>query len=345
MNLALLAKQGWRVVTRQASLLYKFSRDDTFVIRRFYAKVGTNPSVGWRMGDGKGINIWKDPWVPRKTDFYLRGQSAEGPRCVSQLIENGAWNANLIQDLLNSEDARLVLSIPLSRQRIRDRIVWNHTKSGMYTTSSGYLSERSMKKNGELGGACKWESSATSGRDKLWSGVKLRGKGVMMDDRCLLCDDTPETLEHLFLQCPVSRRMCYVNLERRGGWSRLFVSCGGGGGNIGASKCGEKQGTTGVIIRDNQGEFMGASFKIIPSVVQVIVAEAMAIREGLAFAIRQGWDHIDVESDSHILIKVILGEFLVPLEIHVVIGCNLSIHKEGIKQCGAYIRILELWFG
>ncbi|GAA0176360.1 hypothetical protein LIER_29365 [Lithospermum erythrorhizon] len=105
------------------------------------------------------------------------------------------------------------------------------------------------------------------------------------------------------------------------------------------------RGTTGVIIRDNQGEFMGASFKIIPSVVQVIVAEAMAIREGLAFAIRQGWDHIDVESDSHILIKVILGEFLVPLEIHVVIGCNLSIHKEGIKQCGAYIRILELWFG
>ncbi|GAA0156843.1 hypothetical protein LIER_38355 [Lithospermum erythrorhizon] len=81
---------------------------------------------------------------------------------------------------------------------------------------------------------------------------------------------------------------------------------------------GEKQGTTGVIVRDNQGEFMGASFKIIPSGVQVIVAEAMTIRERLEFATRR-WDHIDVESDSQILIKAILGEFSVPLEINVVV--------------------------
>ncbi|GAA0163308.1 hypothetical protein LIER_19206 [Lithospermum erythrorhizon] len=47
------------------------------------------------------------------------------------------------------------------------------------------------------------------------------------------------------------------------------------------------------IVRNENGEFVGAYFKTLPSVLQVIVAEAMAIREGLELATRQG--HLDVE--------------------------------------------------
>ncbi|GAA0176209.1 hypothetical protein LIER_42041 [Lithospermum erythrorhizon] len=120
------------------------------------AKVEYNPSYGWRsllegrkvlekgvrwrVGHSKGIDIWKDPWVPRKTDFYLRGDRLDGPRCVSQLIEQGHWNAPLINRLMDSDDAKLLLSIPFSWQNIRDRLVWNHKKTGIYLTSSGYLS-------------------------------------------------------------------------------------------------------------------------------------------------------------------------------------------------------------
>ncbi|GAA0145641.1 hypothetical protein LIER_36157 [Lithospermum erythrorhizon] len=49
MNLALLAKQGWRVTTKQASLLAKllkrrYYRRSTFL----HAKLRSNPSFGWR---------------------------------------------------------------------------------------------------------------------------------------------------------------------------------------------------------------------------------------------------------------------------------------------------------
>ncbi|GAA0144626.1 hypothetical protein LIER_05022 [Lithospermum erythrorhizon] len=106
MNFALLGKQGWRVVTKKASLLSKLLKGRYFRRSSFmHAKLGTNPSFGWRslfegrkvltmgirwrVGDGKEIDIWKDPWIPRTIDFLPRGREAEGLRRVSQLINNG----------------------------------------------------------------------------------------------------------------------------------------------------------------------------------------------------------------------------------------------------------------
>ncbi|GAA0173764.1 hypothetical protein LIER_27312 [Lithospermum erythrorhizon] len=90
MNLALLAKQGRRIMTRQASLLYKVLKGRYFRHFSFLnAKVGSRPSFGWRsllegrkillkgtrwrVGDGRSIDTWKEPWVPRDSDFFLRG--------------------------------------------------------------------------------------------------------------------------------------------------------------------------------------------------------------------------------------------------------------------------------
>ncbi|GAA0156366.1 hypothetical protein LIER_38260 [Lithospermum erythrorhizon] len=86
-----------------------------------------NRGVRWRVRDDKGIDIWKDPWISRNTDF---------------------------KRLLEEEDVARVLPIPLSKHRIRDRIVWNHIKSGVYLTSSGYLTTREMRFNGSLWSVC-----------------------------------------------------------------------------------------------------------------------------------------------------------------------------------------------
>ncbi|GAA0175009.1 hypothetical protein LIER_41834 [Lithospermum erythrorhizon] len=48
-------------------------------------------------------------------------------------------------------------------------------------------------------------------------------------------------------------------------------------------------------------------------------AEALAVREGLEFVNRRRWQTIEVESDSQILIKSILGEFSVFLEIDLIV--------------------------
>ncbi|GAA0158584.1 hypothetical protein LIER_38688 [Lithospermum erythrorhizon] len=106
MNLALLAKHGWRVATEEASLLYKLLKGRYFRRSSFLnAKLGATSSIGWRsllegrkvlskgirwrVRDGKSINIWMEAWLPRTNYFKVRGARGHGPRLVSQLTKNG----------------------------------------------------------------------------------------------------------------------------------------------------------------------------------------------------------------------------------------------------------------
>ncbi|GAA0172462.1 hypothetical protein LIER_26285 [Lithospermum erythrorhizon] len=97
MNLAMLAKQGWRVVTRQASLLFKVLKGKYFRRSSFiHAKLRAHPSFGWRsllegrrvllkglcwqVGDGRRIDIWTEPWgkTPGEGSNRRGGQGAWG---------------------------------------------------------------------------------------------------------------------------------------------------------------------------------------------------------------------------------------------------------------------------
>ncbi|GAA0157021.1 hypothetical protein LIER_38387 [Lithospermum erythrorhizon] len=101
MNLALLARQGWRIVTRQASLLYKILKGRYFRNSNFLnAKVGSNPSFGWR-------SLIEGRKVLKKEDG--------GIRWVSQLIKNKEWDKALVESLLGEKDVEWVLAIPLSK--------------------------------------------------------------------------------------------------------------------------------------------------------------------------------------------------------------------------------------
>ncbi|GAA0141870.1 hypothetical protein LIER_02915 [Lithospermum erythrorhizon] len=82
----------------------------------------------------------------------MRRVQENGPRWVSQLINNKEWNKTLVEELLSEEDMIRALAIRLDQVGIRDRLVWNHTKSGLYITSSGYLTAMEMRRNGKLGG-------------------------------------------------------------------------------------------------------------------------------------------------------------------------------------------------
>ncbi|GAA0162122.1 hypothetical protein LIER_18286 [Lithospermum erythrorhizon] len=140
MNIALLAKQGWRVATKEASLLFKVLKGRYFKRSSFlHAKLGSNSSYGWRsllerrnvllkgvrwqVGDGRSIDVWKEPWVSRRGDFRVHGRGSNEVQWVSQFIRNGQWNRNIVLQVLGPEDAKIILAIPLSRMPTRDKLV------------------------------------------------------------------------------------------------------------------------------------------------------------------------------------------------------------------------------
>ncbi|GAA0187338.1 hypothetical protein LIER_34626 [Lithospermum erythrorhizon] len=305
MNLALLAKQGWRVVTRQASLLYKILKARYFRNTSFLnAKIGCDPSFGWR-------------------------SMVEGRKVLRKEI---GW-------------------------RVRDdRLVWNHIKSGTYLSSSGYLSARDMKKNGEIGGCCHGGTSMGRKKDKMWQNIW--GLEVPLEFEIFFGNGyiiAPETDEHIFLSCPMALQFWYISpwhFRIEVGRSRSMQECFGDrqqpfeaiveagtrlaaqyleantrtrqsdptsiGGNraIGIATHWQAPGM-GKLMLNCDASFLKDSGKVVS---QALIAEALVVREGLDLARKQGWPNIVIESDSQILVKSILGEFVVPLEIDVIMG-------------------------
>jgi hypothetical protein len=85
---ALLAKQGWRIIQQPQSLVARVFKAKYFASREFMtASLGNRPSYAWRsismarevlqlgmrwhIGDGRSVKIWHDPWLPLKGSFMV----------------------------------------------------------------------------------------------------------------------------------------------------------------------------------------------------------------------------------------------------------------------------------
>ncbi|XP_031120247.1 uncharacterized protein LOC116023389 [Ipomoea triloba] len=87
-NIALLAKQGWRLLTNPSSLAARLYKARYYPHADFLdAKIGANPSYCWhsimasqdilragcfkRIGNGEATLVWKHPWLPDSEDPYV----------------------------------------------------------------------------------------------------------------------------------------------------------------------------------------------------------------------------------------------------------------------------------
>lgn len=99
----------------------------------FNAKIGSNPSYVWRsllstqklirdgarirIGSGKQTSIWYDPWLPDKKNPLIESEII--PHLALDTVdslrisENGDWDIDLVKDLFNERDQKLIFSVPL----------------------------------------------------------------------------------------------------------------------------------------------------------------------------------------------------------------------------------------
>lgn len=88
-NVALLGKQGWRLITLENSLVSKIFKARYYPKSTFLtAKIGNNPSYIWRstmeaqvllkqgavrrVGRGNTVSIKNDPWLPHTDNLYIQ---------------------------------------------------------------------------------------------------------------------------------------------------------------------------------------------------------------------------------------------------------------------------------
>ncbi|XP_071923058.1 uncharacterized protein [Coffea arabica] len=157
-NVALLAKQTWRVVTNPNLLVSKvlkakyMKKNDWFVQKppstaswcwKSLHKGGELLQQGLykRVGDGRSIKIWEDRWVAGSRHGKLTTVKPARCQleCVHELIEEGRWKTDTLHRWFNIDDVDLITNIPLSLYERKDRLYWLHSKSGAYTVRTGYV--------------------------------------------------------------------------------------------------------------------------------------------------------------------------------------------------------------
>ena len=183
-NSAMLAKQGWRLLSNPSSLvarLYRAKYHPTGDI--LGAKLGSAPSYAWqsiynnlevirkgtrwRVGNGKTIHILEDKWLLNPTTFKVCSpqRDIDDFPMISSLIDEDTkrWKADRVRALFYPFEAETILKIPLSYNLPNDSIIWLGNKRGAFSVKSAYYVALALVEKPGMG-----ECSGGDYRAPLW---------------------------------------------------------------------------------------------------------------------------------------------------------------------------------
>ncbi|XP_057794267.1 uncharacterized protein LOC131010650 [Salvia miltiorrhiza] len=235
MNIAMLGKTGWRLLTDTDSLVCRVLKAKYFPNTDFLAAtVGHSPSfswrsicsaqdllrrgIRWRIGDGAQVRVFKDPWLRNGDSFRV---TAAGPIFLDDLRVHDVmnqtmtgWNVDLLKSIVGEADFKNIMSIPLLPNAGPDRMIWHYSNNGIYSVKSAYKLASSLtldttyKVEGQWD--CLWKIDVPpkvkhflwrAARDNLPSKHRLLSRGVAVGGECPICKSGFENLWHSFFHC------------------------------------------------------------------------------------------------------------------------------------------------
>uniref|UniRef100_A0A803NT31 Reverse transcriptase domain-containing protein n=1 Tax=Cannabis sativa TaxID=3483 RepID=A0A803NT31_CANSA len=125
-NQALLAKQGWKLVTNLDSLFAQ-------VLKALYY-----PNSDFLKADLGSwcYNVWREELL----FFFEPRQRCPPNTYVNSLMnDNGDWNIEALEEKIHEDDIPWILGIQTRRECGEDDLLWHYTINGEYTVASGYV--------------------------------------------------------------------------------------------------------------------------------------------------------------------------------------------------------------
>ncbi|XP_013639377.1 PREDICTED: uncharacterized mitochondrial protein AtMg00310-like [Brassica oleracea var. oleracea] len=168
-NDAFLAKLSWRLINNPHCLLSrvlkgKYFADETFLTASHKSVeshgwkgllVGRDlicSNAGWAVGNGESIHVWTDSWLSNTEQLRPMGPAPENQQdlMVAHLLlpDKSDWDREAIRRVIPHEESKIV-SLKPSRTGAPDKLIWLGTRSGDYTTKSGYRIALERKDNAE----------------------------------------------------------------------------------------------------------------------------------------------------------------------------------------------------
>ncbi|GMI84947.1 hypothetical protein HRI_002164000 [Hibiscus trionum] len=237
-NVALLAKQCWKLIKHPDSLLARVLKARYYPSTDFlHANLCSNPSytwrslwsarglletgLTWRIGNGESVNIWNDSWIPNEGDGRLRADVINIHYSkVADLIDAPAkcWKLDVLHRLFPDSLVSTISEIPLANSYQSDTLVWRHDNAGVYTVKSGYkcLRRNPTTPSGTPPLSMKqfyshmWSLHVPEKiKIAMWRTVNnflptyenLQSRNLHTPNGCRFCCSSREGIEHLIREC------------------------------------------------------------------------------------------------------------------------------------------------
>ncbi|XP_048623656.1 uncharacterized protein LOC125592497 [Brassica napus] len=243
-NLALLAKQLWRLIQYPNSLLARVLKGRYFRNSNpMDVTKASTPSYVWRslmaaqpllkaglrktIGTGQTTLVWVDPWIPTSParPAIPCGSSFNPSLRVSDLcdVTTKEWNDELLQELIAPNDIPLIRSLKLMSSSRNIGYCWNLTATGVYSVKTGYAlamelseppnSQQVHEPSIKALQAKVWKIKTSKNiQHFIWQSISsylpvsnsLVERHCGTDRHCPRCGSEEETPNHLLFECPPS---------------------------------------------------------------------------------------------------------------------------------------------
>ena len=191
-------------------------------------------SIYVELGDDCKALFWIDRWLQGRSISELApclcnvvGSRIKKQRTVAQDLQGDNW----IRDISGALTVQVILKYlriwDLTRgiqlqDNQNDRICWLWTSGKVFSTSSAYRSffigqhpieGAKILQKARAPPKCKFFIWLVL-HDRCWTADRHKQHGLQDEDTCALCNQAPETIEHLLLVCPFSREVWFKSLRR-----------------------------------------------------------------------------------------------------------------------------------
>ena len=158
-NLALPAKQLWRLVQYHDSLVAKVLRGRYYRMSSPLRTISVSSSsyvwtsisaarkllllgIRQKIHSGYEVKAWEDPWIPTTParPAHPLAPVIHPNMRVSNFInqESKEWDVGLLENYVAPQDIPLIRILATISAHRRDTFCWNYTKNSHYTVKSGY---------------------------------------------------------------------------------------------------------------------------------------------------------------------------------------------------------------
>ncbi|XP_062152086.1 uncharacterized protein LOC133860513 [Alnus glutinosa] len=235
----------------------------------------------WRLGDGRSVQIWGDKWLTSPSTFAVQSPLSilPGDATGSALIDpvSKRWNVALVNSIFWKEEAECIIAIPLNKYGQQHLRIWRGTSSSDFSVRSAYYMAKEMHE------IQRGESSNYSEVNKLWKIIW----GLQVPN-----------LVKMFLW-----RSCHnilptkANLLKKVRWRPPLPGCLKINWDVARDSLSRSVGI-GFIVRDSNGLPYAAGSFSLKTLLDPIVAEALAALRALEFCRSRGYSNIMLEGDS-----------------------------------------------